>query len=116
MKKDKFILSYENINNICSKLLKNKSGIVVYIEKSPNKNSNSFYLRFKDKNTSTSLRLSDHHTLLTKNDAGIRNLIITNSTTNGEVINKINEALTALKYKSNIIRIDTLYSKIKKEK
>lgn len=111
--KDKFILNYENLTKLCDDILIKFPKVKLKIEKSPNKMSNSFYLRFYLCNVSTSLRISDHNTRLTDIGGGIRNIVVDKTTTDGMIMNKIYEAIYALQRKLSRVHIEELYDKIK---
>ena len=113
--KDKFVLNYENLKALCDQYMKEYKGFKIHIDHSCNKTSNSFYVRFFYKGYTTSLRVSDHDTKMTKIGGAIRNLIIDDVRTYA-VYSKICEAGRDLKCKEKHSRIDRLFKEIEREK
>lgn len=111
--KDKFILNYENLSKLCDKVLVKFPRVKIKIEKSPNKMSNSFYLRFYVSNVSTSLRISDHNTQLTSIGGGIRNLVVDKYTSNGTVVGRLCETIYSLNKKAHNSHLEELFDRIK---
>ena len=114
--KDKFILSYENVLAVCNKVLLKYPKVKAEIEKSPNKDSNSCYVKFYLDNVSNAVRVSDHNTRLTGIGGGIRNIVVDKHTTQGMVFNIMLEALVALERKAYRVRINSLFAEISKLK
>lgn len=113
-KYDKFKLDDEHIEFIVSKI-KNKHEYItsIGIEKSPNRYSNSFYLRVYNKGSCVSLRISDHDTKLTSQGGGINNIVVGKSTTNNRVIKYIEEhLLPKLNTKTRAVNLTNLFKNI----
>ena len=112
--KNRFILNDYNIKEVCSKIEEKYPYIKIKIEKSPNINSKSYYLRFYKGRLSVSLRISDHDTNLTSQGGGIRNRIVGKRTQTESVLQSMEQCVHILNWKQKKIRIDKIFKDIDK--
>lgn len=113
-----FDLNDTNVTKYCNYFTHIHPEIHIEIEKSPNENHNSFYIRMylnEDNSKCTSLRISDHHTKLTLEGTGIRNIIVSKNTKGQSIINMLEKTYDALLYKTRMQNLEKLYDNIREK-
>ena len=94
--KGKFELKESVVKGIVEDILKQpkNEGVVITVDKSPNTNSKSLYVRFYIDEYTTALRISDHRC-----KGFIRSVIVKESTGIANIYYKIDAAINDLRYK-----------------
>lgn len=94
--KGKFELKESILKDIVDDILKqpNNQDVVIRVEKSPNKKSNSLYVKLFIGDYSTALRISDHNC-----KGAIRNVFVSESTGIANIYYKIEKTIKDLRLK-----------------